>query len=89
MSLSELPFSELKLDKSLIDRIGTPKGEIILKHTIGTAKDLGLIIVAEGVEDRAQIEFLQSQGCFVIQGYYYSAPRSRAEFTEMLNKGNL
>ena len=60
------------------------KTEIIIRHTIGMAHDMGAKVVAEGVEDKEQIEFLQSVGCDMIQGYYFYKPMPEEEFAELL-----
>ena len=75
-SLYDLPFSTIKLDKSIVDIIGDEKGEILLRHTITFAKETGLTVVAEGVETMEQYLFLRALGCDAIQGYYFSRPVS-------------
>ncbi len=83
-SLCMLPFSEIKLDKTLVDQIGTDKGEIIVKHTIGIAHEMGIQVVAEGVEQENQLKFLRDMGCDMIQGFYYSAPLDREKFNKFV-----
>lgn len=85
-SLSVLPFDVIKLDKSLIDQIGNHKGMIIVKHTIEIAHELGMQVVAEGVEDITQVQQLRTMGCDMIQGYYYSPPRDINNFEDYLKK---
>lgn len=85
-SLNVLPFSLIKIDKSLVDFIGNPQGNKVIETTIDLAKDLGLTIVAEGVENEAQIEFLRQEGCDIIQGYYFSRPVPVEDFEELLKK---
>lgn len=84
--LNMLNFEVVKLDKSLIDFIGQENGELILDHTIALGKELGVILVAEGVETNAQLEFLKSRGCQVIQGFYYSKPLPLDEFEQKLKE---
>jgi EAL domain-containing protein (putative c-di-GMP-specific phosphodiesterase class I) len=48
------------------------------------AHDMGAKVVAEGVESKEQLEFLQSIGCDMIQGYYFYKPMSAEEFAELL-----
>ena len=86
--LVTLPFSVVKIDKSLTDRIGEPKGEIILEYTINLSHKLGMIVVAEGVEHEWQVKFLANASCDVIQGYYFSKPVPKDEFFRMLDKGS-
>jgi len=80
--LSILDFKVIKLDKSLIDAIGEKRGEVVIQHMITLAKELGLHIVAEGVETEAQLRFLRENKCDIIQGYYYSKPLTNEDFEE-------
>lgn len=73
-SLNILPFSAIKLDKSLIDFIGKEDGNELLRHTIELAHFKKMKVVAEGVETKEQLDFLKSLDCDVIQGYYFSKP---------------
>lgn len=75
-SLNILPFDVVKLDKSLIDYIGTSGGNELLRHCIELAHFKDLKVVAEGVETKDQLEFLKTLDCDYIQGYYFSAPLS-------------
>lgn len=84
MSLSTLPFDVVKIDKSLIDLIGDKQGNVVLEAVIHLAKKLGKKVVAEGVEDKYQLEALRKLGCDLIQGHYFSKPVKEAEFVEML-----
>ena len=84
-SLSTIPFDVIKLDKSLVDQIGTDKGEIVLKHIILIAQELGMKVVAEGVEVLSQLEFLRDAGCDFIQGYYFFPPINQEKFAALLD----
>lgn len=75
-SLNILPFDVVKIDKSLIDYIGTSSGNELLRHCIELAHFKDLKVVAEGVETKEQLEFLKKLDCDYIQGYYFSAPIS-------------
>ncbi len=75
-SLNILPFDVVKLDKSLIDYIGTSGGNELLRHCIELAHFKELKVVAEGVETKEQLEFLRAMNCDYIQGYYFSKPLS-------------
>lgn len=85
-SLNFLPFDCIKFDKSLIDYIGTPVGEELLKHMIQLVQFMNLKIIAEGVETQEQMEFLKNLNCTQIQGYYYAPPMSYENFIEFLKK---
>ncbi|MGN1405769.1 MAG: EAL domain-containing protein, partial [Erysipelotrichaceae bacterium] len=82
--LNILHFDVVKLDKSLIDFIGDKNGELILTYTIALGKELGLHLVAEGVENYNQLQFLKNNGCDEIQGYYFSKPLPLNEFEKKI-----
>ena len=86
-SLGILPFDVIKLDKSLTDTIGTPRGEMIVRHMLEVIRDLGMTSVVEGVETADQVEILKRLGCDAIQGYYYSKPLPLEEFEALAAKG--
>jgi len=65
-------IDELKLDKSIIDIVETPKGRAICKNMIVLCHELGAKIVAEGVEEEKQLEILKQMGADFIQGFYFS-----------------
>lgn len=73
-SLNLIPFDVLKIDKSLVDFIGTPDGEELVRHSIELAHFKNIHVIAEGVEKQEQLEFLRKYGCDTIQGYYFSPP---------------
>ena len=85
--LNMMHFAVIKLDKSLIDFIGQKNGDLILNHAMELGKELGVKLVAEGVETMKQLDFLRAHHCDFIQGYYFSKPLPSEEFEAMLNKG--
>lgn len=78
--LSYLPIDKLKLDKSLSDQYQNEKDKAIIKNSIELAHDLNMEVVAEGVEEKNQVEVLREYGCDTIQGYYYSKPLTNQVF---------
>lgn len=84
ITLSELPFNTLKIDKSLIDCIGQQKGRMVVQQVIILAHGLGMNVIAEGVETAEQVELLREMECDDIQGFYYSRPLPREEFIKKL-----
>lgn len=82
-SLQFLHFDTIKLDKTLVDFIGTQGGDSLLRHTISFAKESGINVVAEGVETEEQFNFLKTSNCDTIQGYYFSKPLPLKEFDKI------
>lgn len=78
--LKRLPVQELKIDKSFILRLDTsPDDEVIVRSTIELGKNLGLKVVAEGVETEESRAMLQGFGCHYLQGYLIARPLPAAE----------
>lgn len=75
--LSKIPFDTLKIDKSYIDQIvhNTPE-RIIVEHIINLSNQLGVQIIAEGVESKEQLSLLIKMGCQFAQGYHLDRPMS-------------
>ena len=84
ITLSELPFDTMKIDKSLIDGISQQKGRIVVLQGIILGHGLGMKVVAEGVESADQVELLREMECDDIQGFYYSRPLPKDEFIKKL-----
>jgi diguanylate cyclase (GGDEF)-like protein len=83
--LRHLPADELKLDRSLTFDVGTDRrAAAIVKHTVALAHDLGISLVAEGVEDEATAAVLQDLGCDIAQGYAIARPMPVADFLDWL-----
>lgn len=85
--LKKLPVNELKIDQSFIrDMSDNIDDEIIVKSIIDLAHNLGLSVVAEGVETREILNKLNSLGCDIAQGYLISRPIPEKEFEILLGK---
>jgi EAL domain-containing protein (putative c-di-GMP-specific phosphodiesterase class I) len=79
--LRELPIDELKLDRSFVTPMsGDSRAAAIVESTIGLAHSLGLIMVAEGVEDGETADRLARSGCDQAQGYFFSKALPPAQF---------
>ena len=87
LCLNQIPFSALKIDKSLIDHVCEEKGKTLVEQVIMLSKLLNMKVVAEGVETEEQIIELRKMNCDEVQGFYYAKPMSEKEFTEYA-KGN-
>ncbi|SEA23097.1 EAL domain-containing protein [Alkalimonas amylolytica] len=72
--LDKLPVSRLKIDRSFVQRIDENKHDKLLPAIIHLANDLELEITAEGVETKAQFDYLKTVGCQRFQGYFFSKP---------------
>lgn len=79
------PIDRLKIDHSFINNISLNTGdEVIIQAIISMAKNLNLNVVAEGVESKNQMDFLQSNSCNEVQGFYFSKLLSAEEFENFL-----
>ena len=83
--LKKIPFDTLKIDKSFIDDLENEKDRSFVQMIITIAKELGLDIVAEGVESQKQKELLVAMECELYQGYLCSKPLPAKEFEELFN----
>jgi diguanylate cyclase (GGDEF)-like protein/PAS domain S-box-containing protein len=83
--LRRFPIDTVKIDRSLIAQLpNSTEAAAISRAVIGMAHSLSLHVVAEGVETRAQWDFLCTQGCDCVQGNYYCAPAAEEAITAML-----
>jgi EAL domain-containing protein (putative c-di-GMP-specific phosphodiesterase class I) len=83
--LQRLPIKEIKIDKSFVMRMDTqPNDAMIVNVTVDLGQNLGLRVVAEGVENQATWELLNALGCDVAQGYLLSKPLSVPDATEWI-----
>ena len=86
--LSQFPFDVLKIDRSFICQLPEDeKNRAITTAILEMAHRLNLKIVAEGVETKSQLTFLQEHECDEIQGYWFSPPLSAKDFSELLHSG--
>ena len=85
--LKKFPVDYLKLDYLFIKDITTDEGAAkIAIAMISLAKDLGLTVVAEGVETSEQLQFLREHGCDLVQGFYFSKPVTGKAFDDLIKK---
>ena len=83
--LRHLPADELKLDRSLIHDVATePRAAAIVRHTVALAHELGVSLVAEGVEDDETAAVLADLGCDIAQGFGIAHPMPVADFRSWL-----
>jgi EAL domain-containing protein (putative c-di-GMP-specific phosphodiesterase class I) len=85
--LKELPVHELKIDRAFVTSMQTIHSDaVIVRSTIDLARNLGLAVVAEGVEDGSVMNELSDLGCDAAQGYYLSRPVPADELLSWLRK---
>ncbi|HEY4812825.1 MAG TPA: EAL domain-containing protein [Solirubrobacteraceae bacterium] len=86
--LAKLPATEIKIDRSFItDILEDPRAQAIVRSTIDLARNLGLTVVAEGIETEAVLSHLVGLGCDTGQGYLISRPQPADALTEILRTG--
>ncbi len=75
--LHDFPLNALKIDKNFVQSVeANDRGGPIANMIVGLGKNLGLDVVAEGVETEGQLEYLRNQGCDIAQGYLYARPQA-------------
>jgi predicted signal transduction protein with EAL and GGDEF domain len=85
--LKTLPVHELKVDRSFVSQmLSSTSDAVIVRSTVDLGRNLGLRVVAEGVEDPATWDALDTLGCDVIQGYYVSRPVPADDLLDWLNR---
>jgi EAL domain-containing protein (putative c-di-GMP-specific phosphodiesterase class I) len=84
--LARLPVDRLKLDKTFVQRmVHDRKTAAIVRSLLAMGKEIGVTVLAEGVESERQLHFLQTSGCRLAQGYLFSKPVPSAEAQTILS----
>lgn len=82
--LKRLPLDQVKIDQSFVrDVLTDPNDAAIVRTIIALAQSLGIAVIAEGVETKAQRDFLAGVGCFAYQGYFFGRPGPVAEIERL------
>ncbi|MDD2782714.1 MAG: EAL domain-containing protein [Sulfuricurvum sp.] len=86
--LRQFPINSLKIDKSFVDDISENENNdhILLNTIIAMGQTLNLNVIAEGVEEKYQMEYLKERGCGYYQGYYFSKPVPEEVFFALLEE---
>lgn len=86
--LRDFPVHVLKIDQSFVREITiNPEDSAIVETIIDLAHRLHLTVIAEGVENQEQLKALSRMNCELVQGYYFSKPKTAADFIEYISKG--
>ncbi len=81
--LKDVPVDIIKIDRGFLNEIvATERGKTVIQYTIAMAKKLNIDVIAEGVENFVQAEFLYRAGCETAQGYFYSKPLPVKKFEQ-------
>jgi len=87
--LKSLPLNQLKIDRSFVSHMAKNQHDAkIVKSTISLGQDLGLEVIAEGVETEQQLAFLQKHKCRLFQGFLFSQPLPKKEFEAFITASN-
>ena len=85
--LKKFPLDGLKIDRSFVlELLADSDDAAIVGSTIGLSRQLGLSVIAEGIENRATADLLASMGCEEGQGYFFGRPMPAAEFRRTLEQ---
>jgi EAL domain-containing protein (putative c-di-GMP-specific phosphodiesterase class I)/ABC-type amino acid transport substrate-binding protein len=85
--LSDFPVAAVKIDRSFVNgMISKKQDKSIVRSTIAMGHDLGLVVIAEGVENETQLSMLRSYGCDQVQGYLISKPLTEAGFLDFVRR---
>ena len=86
-TVRDYTIDALKLDMGFVKKIGKDqKSDAIVVSIIDLAHRMGMKVVAEGIENQQQSDFLRAHGCDYLQGFYYYKPMSAEEFSKLLDK---
>ncbi|WP_411342496.1 putative bifunctional diguanylate cyclase/phosphodiesterase [Paenibacillus sp. WLX1005] len=85
-TVTSFPFHFIKIDRSLVYDIDrNPRNEAVVRSVLELAEQLGMKVLAEGVETQQHVHQLLQLGCHYIQGYYYSRPMKTADFKKWVD----
>ena len=85
--LQAFPFDKIKIDQSFISNLkSNPQSAAIVCAVVGLARGLNLPVLAEGVETKAQLDFLAAESCDEVQGYLVGRPHPIAEYSKLIGR---
>jgi EAL domain-containing protein (putative c-di-GMP-specific phosphodiesterase class I) len=83
--LRHIPANEVQIDRSFVQKMHISHGDrVMVQKTIEIGHDLGMKVVAEGVETVQQLDFLRTNGCDLAQGYLFTRPLAAADLVRWL-----
>ena len=86
--LRHLPVDKIKIDRSFVSNVVTnDKDAAVCKGVITLAREMDLTVVAEGIENADQFEYLRDYGCEVFQGYHFARPMPIGQLLEWVDDG--
>lgn len=83
--LQDLDIDCLKIDRSFVSNVSNHRSAAIVKSIVDVGKNLGMCVVAEGVENEEELTLVRDVGCDMCQGYYFSRPISEEALVELVN----
>jgi EAL domain-containing protein (putative c-di-GMP-specific phosphodiesterase class I) len=87
--LQSFPFDKIKIDQSFISKVtNNPQSAAIVRGVIGLAHGLNLPVLAEGVETKAQLDFLVAESCDEMQGYLLGRPHPIMEYSDLIRRSD-
>jgi EAL domain-containing protein (putative c-di-GMP-specific phosphodiesterase class I) len=87
--LQSFPFDKIKIDQSFIRQVETnPQSAAIVRAVIGLGHNLGMPVIAEGVETAEQLAFLSNENCDEVQGYLIGRPQPINDYADIVGRSN-
>ncbi|MCL7998611.1 EAL domain-containing protein [Brucella sp. 21LCYQ03] len=84
--IKRLPINQIKIDRSFVADVSSSfQGAALAKNIIKMGKDLGMDVLAEGIENEDQFEFMKVNGCNEFQGFYYGKPMNKNDFEALFS----
>ena len=88
--LRRFPMDRIKIAQNFVFDLEPKSGSAaVVRATIGLARELGIEVIAEGVETEAQLRLLQAWGCREVQGYYFARPQTAGRLERLLRAGRI
>ncbi len=85
--IKRLPINQIKIDRSFVADVSSSlHGAALAKNIIRMGKDLGMDVLAEGIENKDQFEFMKVNGCNEFQGFYYGKPMNKNDFEALFSR---